>query len=391
MKRISISALILCACFVPAAWGTCPAHTPWAQFHRYNMRRSNPCEKVLTVSNVKEPRLEVELHNRQRSGVLARCGERGGLFRLLRRQSVRAERRHRRPAVELHDRRRAVLARSGEWGGVCWRRGTATFTRWTPVPALSCGATPPAGYVESSPTVTNGVVYVGSWDYNVYALNASTGAMQWNYTTGDGVAYLPAVANGVVYVGSEDSTGYALDASTGALLWQAGGLGGYTSPAVANGMVYFGAYDVLAAFDASTGAQLWTYIVRGYVWSSFATGNGVVYIGSDDHNVYALNAKTGAKLWSYSTGSAVHGSSAAVANGVVYVGSDDGNVYALNAKTGAKLWSHAISSGWSSPAVANGMMYIGGGNNVYAFSGLKVKDGRGSKDGFGSPRLPPDF
>jgi outer membrane protein assembly factor BamB len=86
--------------------------------------------------------------------------------------------------------------------------------------------------------------------------------------------------------------------------------------------------------------------------------------------VYALNAKTGAKLWSYSTGSAVHGSSAAVANGVVYVGSDDGNVYALNAKTGAKLWSHAISSGWSSPAVANGMMYIGGGNNVYAF-GLK--------------------
>jgi outer membrane protein assembly factor BamB len=135
-------------------------------------------------------------------------------------------------------------------------------------------------------------------------------------------------------------------------------------------MVYFGAYDVLAAFDASTGAQLWTYIVRGYVWSSFATGNGVVYIGSDDHNVYALNAKTGAKLWSYSTGSAVHGSSAAVANGVVYVGSDDGDVYALNAKTGAKLWSHAISSGWSSPAVANGMMYIGGGNNVYAF-GLK--------------------
>jgi outer membrane protein assembly factor BamB len=59
-----------------------------------------------------------------------------------------------------------------------------------------------------------------------------------------------------------------------------------------------------------------------------------------------------------------------VANGVVYVGSDDGDVYALNAKTGAKLWSHAISSGWSSPAVANGMMYIGGGNNVYAF-GLK--------------------
>jgi eukaryotic-like serine/threonine-protein kinase len=47
--------------------------------------------------------------------------------------------------------------------------------------------------------------------------------------------------------------------------------------------------------------------------------------------VYALNAKTGAKLWSYATGSPVN-SSPAVANGVVYVGSEDGNVYAFGLK-----------------------------------------------------------
>ncbi len=56
--------------------------------------------------------------------------------------------------------------------------------------------------------------------------------------------------------------------------------------------------------------------------------NGVVYIGSGDHNVYALNASTGAKLWSYTTGDTVY-SSPAVANGVVYVGSFDNNVYAF--------------------------------------------------------------
>jgi eukaryotic-like serine/threonine-protein kinase len=64
--------------------------------------------------------------------------------------------------------------------------------------------------------------------------------------------------------------------------------------------------------------------------------NGVVYVDSDDKNLYALNAKTGTKLWSYKTGSAV-GSSPAVADGVVYFGSSDFNVHALNAKTGAKL------------------------------------------------------
>ena len=67
------------------------------------------------------------------------------------------------------------------------------------------------------------------------------------------------------------------------------------------------------------------------VYSSPAVANGVVYVGSDDGNVYALNASTGAKLWSYTTGSYVD-SSPAVANGVVYVGSSDGNVYAFGLK-----------------------------------------------------------
>ena len=66
----------------------------------------------------------------------------------------------------------------------------------------------------------------------------------------------------------------------------------------------------------------WSYATGGAVQSSPAVANGVVYVGSDDWNVYALNAKTGAKLWSYTTGGVV-GSSPAVANGVVYIGSDD--------------------------------------------------------------------
>jgi len=81
--------------------------------------------------------------------------------------------------------------------------------------------------------------------------------------------------------------------------------------------------------------------------SSPAVVNGVVYIGSDDGNVYALNAGTGTLLWKYATGNGVE-SSPTVANGVVYVGSApyNGSVYALNANTGAKLWSYATAI-WS--------------------------------------------
>jgi outer membrane protein assembly factor BamB len=79
----------------------------------------------------------------------------------------------------------------------------------------------------------------------------------------------------------------------------------------------------------------WNF-AHGAFDSSPAVVNGVVYFGSWDENVYAVDASTGTKLWSYAVGSGVY-SSPAVANGVVYVSSDDGKVYALNAATGAKL------------------------------------------------------
>ena len=67
--------------------------------------------------------------------------------------------------------------------------------------------------------------------------------------------------------------------------------------------------------------------------------NGIVYVGSYDHNVYALNAATGVKVWTYLIGSIVY-SSSLVANGIVYVGSGGGTIYALNATTGTKVWSY---------------------------------------------------
>ena len=72
-------------------------------------------------------------------------------------------------------------------------------------------------------------------------------------------------------------------------------------------------------------------------------------MGSDDNNVYALNATTGAKLWNYTTGGGVDSSPAAV-NGVVYVGSDDNNVYAIGNATAAT--SQATTPGNSTAATS---------------------------------------
>ncbi len=237
------------------------------------------------------------------------------------------------------------------------------------------------GYVGSSPAVVNGVVYVGSDDNNVYALNATTGTKLWNYTTDSYVYSSPAVVNGVVYVGSVENNGidnnvYALNATTGTKLWSyATRANVYSSPAVANGVVYVGSFQdgTVYALNATSGAKLWNYTTGNEVFSSPAVANGVVYVGSLDNNTYALNATTGAKLWSFTTGGAVW-SSPAVVNGVVYVGSADGNVYAIGNESVSQQTTLTVSAppfaAINRPFTINGTLNTTGGT---AISGATIQ------------------
>ncbi len=123
----------------------------------------------------------------------------------------------------------------------------------------------------------------------------------------------------------------------------------------------------------SSNQTLWKFTAGNNVWSSPAIADGIVYIASFDHNVYALDALTGAKTWNFSTGKQIY-SSPAVADGVVYIGSNDKNVYALDAKNGALKWNYTTGDEvQASPTVYNDVVYVGSNdNNLYA---LRAADG----------------
>ncbi|MFD1539581.1 caspase, EACC1-associated type [Nonomuraea guangzhouensis] len=224
-------------------------------------------------------------------------------------------------------------------------------------------------FIISSPTVADGIVYIGSSDHKVYALDAATGRVGWTYTTGGHVYSGPAVAEGMVYVGSRDKKVHALDAATGRARWTHATKGEVNSnPAVAGGMVYVGSRDgKVYALDAATGRARWTRPTGGAILSSPAVADGIVYIGSDDDKLYALDSATGRVRWTYTTGGAVD-SNPAVAGGMVYVGSGDGKVYALNATTGRVRWTYTTGAAvLSSPAEAKGVVYVGSTDGkVYA-------------------------
>ncbi len=148
----------------------------------------------------------------------------------------------------------------------------------------------------------------------------------------------------------------------------------HSSPAIgADGMVYVGSNDNnVYALDGATGQKLWAFQAGGFVWSSPAIGaDGTVYVGSFDNKVYALNGTTGQKLWEFQTGDWVV-SSVIGADGTVYAGSYDSRLYALNGATGQKRWEfQTLAAVPSCPAIgSDGTVYVGGGDRkIYAVNG----------------------
>jgi len=265
------------------------------------------------------------------------------------------------------------------------------------------------GYVISSPAVADGVVYVGSTDHNLYAVDAASGTLKWKFPTKSRVMSSPAVAGGLVYFESYDGNLYAVDAGTGKEKWHfaTGGErrfaakhlhGGMppsetmpdpfdvylSSPAIADGVVYFGSGDTnVYALDAVSGQLKWKFATGDVVHASPAVADGMVFIGSWDTYFYALDAATGQQKWRFKTGEDpdIHNqtgiqSSAAVADGMVYFGCRDSNFYALDEHTGEKKWAYNNKGSWvvGSPAVRDGKVYFSTSDSGM-FYGLDAKTG----------------
>ena len=266
-----------------------------------------------------------------------------------------------------------------------------------------------AGPVLSSPAVVGALLYVGSADHNLYAINLADGTQKWKFKTHGRVSSSPAVSGGLVYFGSYDGTFYAVDAASGQEKWKflapgerrfaAKHLHGaepaeetmpdpfdcyLSSPAVWNGTVYFGSGNGnVYALDAATGALKWKFRTGDVVHASPAIADGVVFVGSWDTYFYALDAVTGKEKWRFKTGDddKIHNqvgiqSSAAVADGVAYFGCRDSNLYAVDVATGQKKWAFNNKGSWviNSPAVSDGKVYFATSDSGL-FYALDVKTG----------------
>jgi len=249
-------------------------------------------------------------------------------------------------------------------------------TRWISDPYRAVAAT---GSVDSTPAVVNGVVYVCLQDRKLHAFAADTGTFKWVAPVDNTLSSSPTVFNGVVYASSSDSV-YALNAENGKTLWISSPADStsYSSPAVANGLIYISTIGnspetgQVYSFDAASGKTRWNSgpIQIGIDGNSSPTvANGKVYIGAGNGGVAAFDAFTGHYLWVTTESGGTTGFSPAVANGLVYASND--RISAFEEPTGNRRWvSDAIGAYTvDSPLVANGVIYAGSGNGrIYALN-----------------------
>ena len=221
-------------------------------------------------------------------------------------------------------------------------------------------------FVIVSPTVVEGVVYAGSDEDRVYALDAETGKLLWSFEVESDLSIPPLVSGGVVF--AEDIASiYALDAATGTELWRSELFysSELSSSSVSGATAYQGTETAdgleVSAIDGRTGNQTWaTNVPRSspipLLFPLTAAGANV-YV-SDEFQVRALDSTTGKLVWSFDTGDVVQ-SPPTASNGAVFLRSYT-TAYALDESTGEQLWSYEVDSVEtdSPPVVMDGVWYL---------------------------------
>ncbi len=266
--------------------------------------------------------------------------------------------------------------------------------------------------IRGSVTVADGMVFVPSYDHNVYALAEDNGKFLWKYPTEGGIACKPWVSEGMVIFGSIDKVIYSVDVRTGHLLWTAPTQGRiFSSPFGELGHIFIGSDDrQIYAIHQMSGRRAWTYAADGEIRSrplvaeslilfacqmgmvyalslnreqrwrfrarrgflaSPVMHNGLVFIGSLDNHFYALDVRSGWAAWKYRSGGSIV-STAVIWKNMVFFGSSDGFVYALDADDGRVVWRYQTDNQITAAAnVAEGNLYIGGvDGNLYCFDAL---------------------
>lgn len=223
--------------------------------------------------------------------------------------------------------------------------------------------------ILSSPAIADGMVFIGSTDNSVYAIDQATGGKRWSYATQDMVEAPALVLDGRVYIGSSDGFLYALDAKTGKLAWKfetqdkiLGGANWFTSK-TGETRIVVGSYDANVYCLDDSGKQLWAYETDNYVNGTPAIYNGEIVFGGCDAGLHLVSVETGERANKIELGSGCQvAGSVAMYKDKAYFGHYGNEFLSVDIESGDIDWRYASKrDGFvSSPALNDKYIVFGG-------------------------------
>jgi outer membrane protein assembly factor BamB len=226
----------------------------------------------------------------------------------------------------------------------------------------------PATTIYTTPIVEDDLVYIGTYSGEVYALSTDDGESIWVYPPKGGgyigaVVGSPVVANETICISSSDSMVYALDRTCGDLKWKSEILDEegkrheklWTSPAIQGNTLYIGTYDGhIYALSLETGELLdWSFKLDAGFASSPVIYKDTIFLGSFDRYLYAVKIGSDVPVWKFPQEKPAGNwfwASPIVNEGIVYAVCLDGKLYAIDAETGEELWQFESKDQRARPA-----------------------------------------
>ena len=214
--------------------------------------------------------------------------------------------------------------------------------------------------VRGSPTFYKGKLFVGCYDNNLYAINATNGEFLWKFPTEGGVVSKPAVQDDMVYFGSEDGSVYAVSIRLGKLSWRCETGGPVrSSPRIAQSHIFIGSDDEhLHAINLLNGRRAWKMEAAAPVRSTPFITSDYIYFGTEDGDFFCLDFG-GSIKWRFKTKRAIT-SSPVIEKGLIFFTSVDWTLYSLDATQGWVQWRFRMGKpSISTPVVVDRFVIVG--------------------------------
>lgn len=227
------------------------------------------------------------------------------------------------------------------------------------------------GPIVSRPIIEDGNVIFGSADRRVHVINQLSGKIFWSYFTEGAIYSSPAFSGGHIFIGSDDAHLHAINMISGNGVWKFdSGAPVRTTPFVYDEYLFFGnEYGDFLCLDFR-GTIRWRFRAKRSITGSAIVANGIVYFGSLDGMVYALEAKTGWQLWRFRLGKPTI-STPCVNGNNLYIGCTDGNIYCIDIGSGKEQWRFMTEHQVTGSAVFHeGKVYFGSvDHHLYCIDG----------------------